>query len=78
MSQQEKRFCVYANQNEVSDRIYVGQSDCLRRRLKEGNNGKLKSTRYETAFIKLPHLNREKEVPKMGIPLIVRRAAVVN
>ena len=38
-------FCVYAIQSELSDRIYIGQTDSLLRRIEEHNAGRVKSTK---------------------------------
>ena len=40
-----RKFCVYAIQSEVSNRIYVGQTDDLSRRLNEHNDRRVKSTK---------------------------------
>ena len=42
-----KRYCVYAIQSEVTGRIYIGQTDCLERRVQEHNHERVKSTRRE-------------------------------
>ena len=46
----ERRLCVYAIQSEVSNRVYVGQTDDLDRRLKEHNHGRAKSTKHEAPW----------------------------
>jgi len=45
MNDEKNAFCVYAIQSEVSKRVYVGQTDNLETRLREHNNGRVKSTR---------------------------------
>ena len=46
----EKRYCVYAIKSAVTDRINIGQSNCLKRRLQEHNYGRVKSTKFETPW----------------------------
>jgi len=46
----DKKFCVYAIQSELSNRIYVGQTDDLSRRLNEHNVGRVKSTKKEAPW----------------------------
>ena len=50
MKDKKRKFCVYAIQSEVSDKIYLGQTDHLERRFKEHNNGRVKSTRAEVPW----------------------------
>jgi len=47
MNNFDKRYCVYAIKSTVTDRIYIGQSNCLERRLQEHNYGRVKSTKFE-------------------------------
>ena len=47
MNDDGERFCVYAIQSKVSNRIYVGQTGNLSRRLNEHNDGRVKSTKNE-------------------------------
>jgi len=44
---EKRRFCVYAIQSEITGRVYLGQSDCVQRKLMEHNEGRVKSTRHE-------------------------------
>ena len=37
---------MYAIQSEVSNRIYIGQTDCIERRIQEHNDGRVKSTKH--------------------------------
>jgi len=46
----DKKYCVYAIKSAVTDRIYIGQSNCLERRLREHNYGRVKSTKFETPW----------------------------
>ena len=50
MNDDGKKFCVYAIQSEISNRIYVGQTDYLSRRLNEHNDGRVKSTKNEAPW----------------------------
>ncbi len=51
MTNDEKtRVCVYAIESEVSNRIYVGQTDDLERRLKEHNERRVRSAKYEAPW----------------------------
>ena len=40
-------FFVYAIQSKACDRIYIGQSECVERRLQEHNAGRVPSTKYD-------------------------------
>ncbi|MBE9571671.1 MAG: GIY-YIG nuclease family protein [Proteobacteria bacterium] len=46
-----KRYCAYAIQSKVTGRIYIGQTDCLERRIQEHNHERAKSTRREGPWI---------------------------
>ena len=46
----EENFCVYAIQSTVSNRVYVGQTDNMERRLREHNDGRVKSTKREVPW----------------------------
>jgi putative endonuclease len=50
MKDDSKSFCVYAIQSKMSNRIYVGQTCDLSRRLNEHNDGRVKSTKNETPW----------------------------
>ena len=50
MNNQGRKFCVYAIQSELSNRIYLGQTDDLSRRLNEHNDGRVKSTKNEAPW----------------------------
>ena len=43
----KRGFYCYAIQSEISNRVYIGQTDDLYRRLKEHNDGRVKSTKQE-------------------------------
>ena len=47
MNIEDRRYCVYAIQSEITGRIYIGQTDLLQRRLDEHNKGRVKSTKSE-------------------------------
>ena len=47
----DKKYCVYAIKSEAIDRIYIWQSNCLERRLREHNFGRIKSTKFEAPWI---------------------------
>ncbi len=69
-------YCVYVLQSESSkDKIYIGSTDDLKRRLNEHNSGKNYSTRngkpykivyYETFLNKLDALDRERKLKHHG------------
>ena len=40
-------FYVYAIQSEKSGRVYIGQSDCMERRVTEHNSGRVSSTKND-------------------------------
>jgi putative endonuclease len=46
----DKRYCVYAIKSVVTDRIYIGQSNCWEKRFREHNCGRIKSTKFETPW----------------------------
>jgi putative endonuclease len=46
----DKRYCVYAIKSAITDQIYIGQSNCLERRLREHNYGRVKSTKSGTPW----------------------------
>ena len=46
----DKRYCVYAIKSAATGRIYIGQSKCLERRLREHNFARVKSTKFETPW----------------------------
>ena len=50
MIDEKRKLCVYAIQSNVSGRVYVGQTNDIRRRLKEHNDGIVKSTKYEAPW----------------------------
>ena len=47
MNNFDKSYCVYAIKSAVTDRINIGYSNCLERRLREHNYGRVKSTKFE-------------------------------
>ena len=47
MNDERGKFCVYAIQSEVVNRVYVGHTDNLERRFKEHNDGRVKSTKAD-------------------------------
>jgi putative endonuclease len=50
MNDKDKNFCVYGIQSDLSNRIYIGQTGDIERRLKEHNGRKVQSTRNETPW----------------------------
>ena len=50
MDVEQRRYCVYAIQSEITGRVYIGQTDLLQRRLEEHNNDWVKSTKYESPW----------------------------
>ena len=46
-------FFVYAIQSEKYDRVYIGQTDCLERRLEEHNAGRVPSTKSGRTWVLL-------------------------
>lgn len=47
MSDQTKSFYVYAIKSDVSERIYIGHTDSVTRRIKEHNDGRVKTTKLD-------------------------------
>jgi putative endonuclease len=50
MNNKDKNFCVYGIQSDLSNRIYIGQTGDIERRLEEHNGRKVQSTRNETPW----------------------------
>jgi len=47
MSEKQKNPCVYAIQSKTTNRIYIGQTVFLDRRIEQHNLGRVKSTKAE-------------------------------
>ncbi len=50
MNLEIEKFIVYAIRSDTTNRVYVGQTDDIERRLKEHNSGRVKSTKHETPW----------------------------
>ena len=68
-------FYLYIIKSKIDEKLYVGSTDNLRRRLSEHNNGKVKSTKsrrpfelryYEAFYKEIDARKREKSIKKDG------------